>query len=76
LYLIVKLANKSHKLPRQLFLDGVTVGRAPRFMGGSGMIYFGQYQGQPVVVKRLALTGENTEAKIKVVSDIMLTASY
>jgi hypothetical protein len=45
-------------------------------MGGSGMIYFGQYQGQPVVVKRLALTGENTEAKIKVVSDIMLTASY
>jgi hypothetical protein len=67
MYLVVKLANISGKLPDQLFLapGAAQIERLPRCKGPHSLIYFGRFMEQAVVAKRIAIV-EPSEIYLRV----------
>jgi hypothetical protein len=63
-HLIVKVADRSDKLPSSLFLKGVIRSSSEQLCGGYADVYQGMYQGSFVAIKMpRALLGDETDRK-------------
>jgi hypothetical protein len=64
-HLIVKVADRSDKLPSSLFLEGVTRTSSEQLCGGCADVYQGKYDGKLVAIKMpRALLGDETDRKV------------
>jgi hypothetical protein len=63
LQLLVKIANRSQRLPASLFIRGLEMEDTPREYGGFADVFRGTYLGVPVAVKRLRVRKDDTSAR-------------
>lgn len=64
LYLSIKVAQKSDQLPESIFITGVKLKNTNPVGGGSfADIFYGEYEGRLVAVKKLRAFLQDTEAE-------------
>jgi hypothetical protein len=63
LQLLVKISNRSGRLPESLFIRGLVVEDVPLVHGGFADVFRGSYLGVPVAVKRLRVLEDDKSAR-------------
>lgn len=77
MYLSMKIAQMSDRLPESIFITGVRLKSTTPVGGGAfADIYYGEYQGKLVAIKRLRDFLADTEADKEKTSRVRLLLSY